>query len=107
MPPHRRGVDAVAGVGDKAFVTSIDPDDKTSPRWRTLLWVNSTYFTEGLPYMIVRKLSTVFFTDIGVDLKSIGYLNFLGAPWNFKFLWAPLLDIFGTKRTWLVSVQVL
>lgn len=57
--------------------------------------------------MIVRKLSTVFFTDIGVDLRTIGYLNFLGNAWNLKFLWAPLLDIVGTKRRWLIAMQTL
>jgi MFS transporter, PAT family, beta-lactamase induction signal transducer AmpG len=56
--------------------------------------------------MIVRKLSTVYFTDLGVDLKTIGYLNFLGYAWNFKFLWAPVLDIIGTKRRWQVSLQL-
>ena len=57
--------------------------------------------------MIVRRLSTVFFTDIGVDLRTIGHLNFLGNAWNLKFLWAPLLDVVGTKRRWLVSMQFL
>ncbi len=72
-----------------------------------LLWVSTTYFAEGLPLMIVRKLSTIFFTDVGVDLKTIGHLNFLGNAWNLKFLWAPLLDVLGTKRRWLVSMQLL
>jgi PAT family beta-lactamase induction signal transducer AmpG len=69
--------------------------------------VSSTYFAEGLPLMIVRRLSTVFFTDIGVDLRTIGHLNFLGNAWNLKFLWAPLLDVLGSKRRWLVSMQLL
>jgi PAT family beta-lactamase induction signal transducer AmpG len=72
-----------------------------------LTWVSSTYFTEKLPLMIVRKLSTVFFTDIGVNLRTIGYLNFLGNAWNLKFLWAPLLDLVGTKRRWLIVMQAL
>jgi len=72
-----------------------------------LLWVSSTYFAEGLPLMIVRRLSTVFFTDIGVDLRTLGHLNFLGNAWNLKFLWAPLLDVVGTKRRWLITMQLL
>ena len=43
----------------------------------TALWVNTTYFAEGLPYMIVRIVSTVFFTDLGVKERYLGYLNFL------------------------------
>lgn len=72
---------------------------------KTSLWVASTYFTEGLPYMITRVLSSVFFTDMGVRESFLGFLNFLGIPWNLKFLWAPLLDIFSTKRQWLLRVQ--
>lgn len=80
---------------------------KTPRSFKTTLWVASTYFTEGLPYMITRFLSSVYFTDIGVREAFLGFLNFLGLPWNFKFLWAPLLDIFGTKRAWLTKVQLL
>ena len=29
-------------------------------------WVASTYFAEGLPYMLVRYLAGVYLTDIGV-----------------------------------------
>jgi PAT family beta-lactamase induction signal transducer AmpG len=76
-------------------------------RGSPFVWVSSTYFAEGLPLMIVRKLSTVFFTDIGVDLRTIAHLNFLGNVWNLKFLWAPLVDVVGTKRRWLVSMQIL
>ena len=82
--------------------------EPSSPAPRsTTLWVSSVYFAEGLPYMIVRILSAVYFTDIGVKERFIGYLNFLGIPWNLKFLWAPLLDILGTKRRWLVAMQLL
>jgi PAT family beta-lactamase induction signal transducer AmpG len=71
------------------------------------VWCFTTYFAEGLPYTIVRSLSSVFFTDIGMKERYIGYLNFLGIPWNFKFIWAPLLDLFGKKRTWMIAFQAL
>jgi len=74
---------------------------------KTSLWVASTYFAEGLPYMIVRFMSSVFFTDIGVREALLGFINFLGIPWNLKFLWAPFLDIFGTKRGWMLKIQFL
>jgi PAT family beta-lactamase induction signal transducer AmpG len=75
--------------------------------FKTSLWVSSTYFAEGLPYMIVRFMSQVFFTDLGVREALLGFLNFLGIPWNLKFLWAPLLDIFSTKRRWMLIIQFL
>ncbi|NBO38108.1 MFS transporter [bacterium] len=80
---------------------------ENSAKGQPRLWVFSTYFAEGLPYSIVRLLSSVYFTDIGMKERYIGYLNFLGIPWNLKFLWAPFLDIFGTKRSWLIALQAL
>lgn len=74
---------------------------------RTIGWVSSTYFAEGMPYMIVRILSGIYFTDVGAKERYIGYLNFLGVPWNLKFLWAPFVDALGTKRRWLVLAQFL
>jgi PAT family beta-lactamase induction signal transducer AmpG len=67
--------------------------------------VSSTYFAEGLPYMIVRYLAGVYFTDIGVKERYLGFLNLFALPWNFKFVWAPAVDIFGTKRGWLLRVE--
>lgn len=74
---------------------------KTKPN----VWCFSTYFTEGFPFAIVRMMSSVFFTDIGMKERYLGYLNFLGIPWNLKFLWAPLVDIFGSKRSWMIAIQ--
>ncbi len=76
-------------------------------RTKTGVWCFSTYLAEGLPFAIIRILSSVFFTDIGLKERYIGYLNFLGIPWNLKFLWAPFLDIIGTKRSWMIVIQIL
>ncbi len=72
-----------------------------------MTWVFSTYFAEGLPYGIIRLMSSAFFTDVGLKERYLGYLNFLGIPWNLKFLWAPLVDLFGTKRLWMIALQAL
>jgi len=74
-----------------------------SPSW----WVFSTYFAQGFPFMVVRSMSSVFFTDIGMSERFLGYLNFLGLPWNLKFLWAPLVDILATRRGWMILAQLL
>jgi MFS transporter, PAT family, beta-lactamase induction signal transducer AmpG len=71
------------------------------------VWVMTTNFAEGFPYMLVRILSTVYFTDIGVKERYLGYLNFLGIPWNFKFLWSPFIDIFSTRKRWMTIIQAL
>jgi MFS transporter, PAT family, beta-lactamase induction signal transducer AmpG len=79
----------------------------TESQRSTRAWVSSTYFAEGLPYMMVRYLPGVYLTDIGVKELYLGFLNFLALPWNLKFLWAPAVDMFGTKRGWLLKVESL
>ena len=80
---------------------------KDSPLKKPSVWCFTTYFAEGLPFGIIRLMSSVFFTDIGMKERYIGFLNFLGIPWNLKFLWAPFIDILGTKRTWMIVLQAL
>ena len=70
-------------------------------------WVSTLYFAEGLPYMLVRFLGGVTLTDWGVREATLGFLNFLGLPWNTKFLWAPLVDLLGTRRRWLLAAEAL
>ncbi|HOU53770.1 MAG TPA: MFS transporter [Myxococcota bacterium] len=77
----------------------------TTARDRTATWVGTTYFAEGLPYMLVRYLAGVYLTDLGFREAWLGLLNLLGIPWNLKFLWAPAVDLFGTRRGWLTRVQ--
>ncbi len=74
---------------------------------KTLVWVNTTYFAEGLPYMVVRILSSLYFTQLGVREAYLGYLNYLGLPWNIKFLWAPLIDAWFSKKRWQIGLQAL
>jgi PAT family beta-lactamase induction signal transducer AmpG len=69
------------------------------------LWGFTTYFAEGLPYTIIRQISSLFLRDRGVALGSIGLTSLFGLPWILKFLWAPLLDHYGTKRHWMILVQ--
>lgn len=76
--------------------------------WRELprkWWVASLYFAEGFPYSLVRLMSTAYFKDHGASLQAVGLTSLLGIPWVLKFLWAPLVDAFATKRRWLLTVE--
>ena len=70
------------------------------------LWTGTTYFAEGLPYSIVRQISSVFFKDHNATLQAIGLTSLYGLPWTLKFLWAPFIESFGTKRKWLCLMQI-
>ncbi len=71
------------------------------------VWTLTTYFAEGFPYTIIRIISSVFFRDMRVSLESIGLTSLFGLAWVLKFLWGPQVDLYGTKRNWMLSTQVL
>jgi len=71
------------------------------------VWAFTTYFAEGFPYTIIRIISSVFFRDMKVSLEAIGLTSLFGLPWVLKFLWGPQIDQFGTKRHWMLSMQLL
>ena len=76
---------------------------KVKPR----VFVPTLYFAEGLPYTIVNQMSVVFYTDLGATNTYIGLAtSFLYLPWTLKFLWSPLVDVYGTKKRWIVVSQM-
>jgi PAT family beta-lactamase induction signal transducer AmpG len=71
--------------------------------WR---WVPSLYFAQGLPYVAVMTLSVVMYKNLGVSNDAIAfYTSWLYLPWVIKPLWSPLVDLFRTKRGWILAMQ--
>ena len=69
-------------------------------------WVPSLYFAEGIPYVIVMIVSVVFYKRMGISNTDIAlYTSWLYLPWVIKPLWSPFVDMFRTKRLWIVSMQ--
>lgn len=74
---------------------------------RPYTWCFTTYFAEGFPYTLIRMVSPLFLRTMNVSLESIGLTSFFSLPWILKFLWAPQVDQYGTKRKWLLIMQLL
>ena len=71
-------------------------------------WVPSLYFAEGLPYVAVMMLSVVMYKRLGISNTDIAlYTSWLYLPWVIKPFWSPFVDIFKTKRWWIITMQVL
>ena len=74
-----------------------------SPWW----WVPSLFFTEGMPYVLANTVSVVLFKRLGFSNADIAlYTSWLYLPWIIKPLWSPLIEIFRTKRFWIVLTQI-
>ncbi|WP_269531517.1 MFS transporter [Chitinimonas sp. BJYL2] len=84
--------------------TPTPPATSRSP-W---FWVPSLYFYQGLPYFVVTALALFMWKDLGVPNDQITlYMGWLGMAWVLKPFWAPLIDLFHTKRRWIVAMQAL
>jgi PAT family beta-lactamase induction signal transducer AmpG len=71
-------------------------------------WVPSLYFAEGLPNVVATSIATVMYTRMGIPAGKMAlYTSLLYLPWVIKPLWSPFIDLYRTKRFWIVSMQLL
>ena len=69
-------------------------------------WIPTLYFAQGIPYVVAMTLSTVMYKNLGISNTDIAlYTSWLYLPWVIKPLWSPLVDLFRTKRFWIVTLQ--
>jgi PAT family beta-lactamase induction signal transducer AmpG len=62
----------------------------------------------GLIYVTVGSVANVMFKNLGMDNeKAAFWSSILAFPYTFKFLWAPLLELYKTKKFFVVVMQFL
>jgi PAT family beta-lactamase induction signal transducer AmpG len=48
------------------------------------------------------------YKNLGISNEDIGlYTSLLYLPWVIKPLWSPFIDLYGTKRNWFLTMQLL
>jgi len=83
--------------------TQTHKDDNRSP-WS---WIPSLYFAEGVPYIIVMFVASDMYKTMGVSNATLSFwTGLLYLPWVIKPLWSPYVDMFSTKRNWIVWMQL-
>ena len=73
--------------------------------WRLFLLLALLYFAQGLPSGLIAKALPALLREQGVSLSAIGFTSALALPWALKFLWAPVVDRYGTRRQWLLALN--
>jgi PAT family beta-lactamase induction signal transducer AmpG len=69
-------------------------------------WVPTLYFAEGLPFFTVGLLALVFYQRAGVRNEVIALaISLLGIPWSLKPLWSPFLEMYKTKKFFVVFFE--
>lgn len=84
---------------------SLIPFESMTTRTK-LFWVGILYFAEGFPFGLITDFFPVYFRFQGISLKDIGLMSLASLPWGLKFLWAPALDYWGSRRAWVVGCQL-
>jgi PAT family beta-lactamase induction signal transducer AmpG len=73
-----------------------------------LAWVSSSYIAEGIPFALVIWVAGTMFKDMGHSDGQITLATAsVGIAWSLKPLWAAFLDMFRTKRFFVLLMEVL
>jgi len=75
-------------------------------RAHPLLWVPSLYFAMGTPMIAVSVVAAIMYKNLGLGNAEIAaYTGLMYLPWTIKPLWAPLLELFRTKKFFVIAME--
>ncbi len=82
-------------------------NDKLQPRRSPITWVPTAYFAMGLPFVVLNMVTVLMFDGMGID-KTLTTLwtSLILLPYTLKPLWSPFLELFRTKKFWVVATQL-
>lgn len=69
-------------------------------------WVPTLYFAEGIPFFAISLIAGILYKRMGMANDVIAlYTSWLLLPWSLKPLWSPLLEMFKTKKYFVVLFE--
>lgn len=72
-----------------------------------ITWVPSVYFAMGLPFVVLNIVSVLMFKGMGIrDGQITFWTSLIMMPWTLKFLWSPFLEMYKTKKFFVVLTQL-
>ena len=73
-----------------------------------ITWVPSVYFAMGLPFVVLNIVSVLMFKGMGIrDGQITFWTSLIMMPWTLKFLWSPFLEMYKTKKFFVVLTQLI
>ncbi|MDE6629634.1 MAG: MFS transporter [Muribaculaceae bacterium] len=83
---------------------AMEPARKAGP----IAWVPTAYFAMGLPFVVLNMVTVLMFSGMGVDDALIAFwTSLILLPWTLKPLWSPFMELFGSKKFYVVATQVI
>jgi PAT family beta-lactamase induction signal transducer AmpG len=73
-----------------------------------LLWVPTGYFTMALGYIMLTSVTAIMFKNLGMDNgRAAAYSSMLIFAYTAKPLFAPIVEMYRTKKFFVLCMQVL
>ena len=70
-------------------------------------WVPTLYFAMGMPFVVLNMVCTLMFKGLDVSDAQIAFwTSIIMFPWTLKPLWSPLLEIYQTKKFFVIFTQI-
>ena len=83
---------------------STHQTQKRSP----ITWVPTAYFAMGLPFVVLNMVTVLMFKGLEVEDKLITFwTSLILLPWTLKPLWSPFLELFKTKKFFVIATQLI
>ncbi|ASW75148.1 major facilitator transporter [Chryseobacterium piperi] len=71
-----------------------------------IFWISTLYFAMGVPFVTINAVSGIMYKDMGVSDSKIAFWTALILfSWTIKPLWSPFLEIYKTKKFFVVATQ--
>ena len=72
------------------------------------LWVPTSYLSEGIPFAMAIWVTGSMFSSLGhSDSETALVTGSIGIAWSLKPLWAAFLDMFKTKKFFVLAMELL
>lgn len=69
-------------------------------------WVPPAYFAMGFPFVFIAQASAIMYKNMGItDTQITLWTGLLILPWTLKPLWSPLLEMFKSKKYFVIGSQ--
>ena len=80
--------------------------NKTNGR-SPIAWVPTLYFAMGMPFVVLNMVCVLMFKGLDVSDAQIAlWTSIIMFPWTLKPLWSPLLEMYKTKKFFVIVTQI-
>jgi PAT family beta-lactamase induction signal transducer AmpG len=82
----------------------MDPLQKST---NPIKWVPTLYFAMGMPFVVLNMVCSLMFKGLDISDRQIAFwTTLIMLPWTLKPLWSPFLELYRTKKFFVIITQI-